>query len=95
MTAMARYVDHLLVLRYPVQAIDMCDLDAVVNARPEPAQKPFHDPDRGVGNIRRNLLRVAARIPACLFQRGRIVAGFVSDRLAYARFISGPVACFG
>jgi hypothetical protein len=85
MTAMARYVDHLLVLRHPVQAIDMCDLDAVVDACPEPAQKSFHDPDRGVGNIRRNLLRIAARIPACLFQRGRIVAGFIGDRFAHTR----------
>ncbi len=84
MAAMAGYVDHFLGARDLVQPIDVTEFHAVVDTRPEPAQKSLDQTNRCVGDVGRDLERIVARLLARSCQRFRIVAGFVPDCLAYA-----------
>ncbi len=82
--AVAGYVDHFLILCYIVHALGMGDVNAVIDARPQPAQHAFQHADRRIGNIRRDFVCVAARIPARFLLCSRIAACLAGDCLAYS-----------
>ncbi|MNO05523.1 hypothetical protein D3C81_2269440 [compost metagenome] len=59
MAAVARHVDHFVTLGDLLHALDVVDLDAVVDLVPEPAQHHFHETDRRVGVVRGDFVAIA------------------------------------
>ena len=62
MAAMAGYVDDLAIVCHGMQTLDVLQLDTVVNAVPYPPEQTFDRANRGVGDMRRNLGGVLARL---------------------------------
>ena len=87
MAAVARHINDLMALGDLLHALDLVDLDPVVNLVPEPAQQHFKKTDRGVGVVRGDFIGVAQRKGTGLVGRNILALGFIEDRLAHGRLV--------
>jgi len=87
MAAVARHINDLMALGDLLHALDLVDLDPIVNLVPEPAQQYFKKTDRGVGVVRGDFIGVAQRKGTGLVGRNILALGFIEDRLAHGRLV--------
>ena len=87
MAAVAGHIDHLMAVGDFLHALDMVDLDAVVDLVPEPAEHHFEEADGGVGVVRGDLVAVAQGLGFDLFQRQLAALDFVENRLVHLRAV--------
>ena len=90
MAAVARYINDLVALGDLLHALDLVDLDPVVDLVPEPAQQYFKKTDRGVGVVRGDFVGVAQRQGTGLVWRNIFAPGFIKDRLTHGRLVDQP-----
>ncbi|MNQ47867.1 hypothetical protein D3C85_617250 [compost metagenome] len=87
MAAVAGHVDHLVALGNLLHALDVVDLDAVVDLVPEPAEQQFEKADRRVGVVRGDLVAVAQGHGFGFVQADVFALGVLDDRLAHLRTV--------
>ncbi|MCY1427888.1 hypothetical protein D9M71_437540 [compost metagenome] len=91
MAAVAGHIDDFIALGDALYALDVVDLDAVVDLVPEPAEHHFQEADDSKGVVRGDLVAIAQRLAFRLGQWDVFPFGFVEDGLAHQWVMDQPL----